>query len=247
MNGCPGCMHASCVSTFLGTLLGTFFGRHPLLWRSVSFAWLALAATSVYGGGLTCPAGTREVLLLSQDVEGAVDGWSSSTWGIVAGAGVGGSRAFGVENVQTARFATLNAPFIDLPADAQQITLDFTATRNLQGSDTDCFDGAVLETSDDGFNVLLIDPDLIQSDPYRGVIRSGGGNPYQNAAAWCGVQASFATATVDLTGFAGDPLLVSWTLASDNSVGTARSWVVDDIRIVACVTEELIFEDGFET
>ena len=174
----------------------------------------------------------------------------ASTWAIVSrpGSQSGGNtvQAIGVTSVSDQR---LTSPPIELPADASPLTLQFWNDQTIEDSSDGCYDAGVLEISSDGGAGWMQVPDsAMLVGNYDGSLASG--NPLFGMLGWCGDPRPWTRYIADLEAWAGETVQFRWRLGTDNSVGRADGWHLDDIKVQSCVpTEPLdrIFAHDFES
>jgi hypothetical protein len=162
-------------------------------------------------------------------------GWawgSDSTAGANSGVSVWGTVLNGdyQSNVQW----TLDTPVVDLPGG------DGAELRYWQWYDIESgWDGGRIEVSVDGGAFVRATPSPDYNDQ---TIYAFGDTPgFTGVAGWHEV-------VVDLTPFAGQSVVVRWTLGTDSSV-TSRGWYIDDLSVTAWggdLSPE-VFADDFES
>ena len=126
------------------------------------------------------------------------------------------------------------------------MTLNFWHRPDNESSGTTCYDGGILEVSDNGGTSWTQVPaaDILVGG-YTGSISTSYNNPLGGLQAWCGVT-SYQQTIVDVSGYAGQNVQFRYRLGTDSSVGDV-GWDVDDVSVQSCnVTTDEIFQDGFE-
>ncbi len=173
----------------------------------------------------------------------------NSTWAIssLAGSPSGGNtiKATDISSISDQR---LTSPIIDLPANASPLTLQFWNFQEIESSNSGCFDGGILEISnDDGATWTQLDDSDLLVGPTDGTISSEYQNPLSGREAWCGDARPWENYIVDVTGYAGEAVRLRWRLGTDSSLGRPIGWHLDDIRVRACTVDtDVIFENDFE-
>ncbi|MEM9301498.1 MAG: hypothetical protein AAGE01_05275 [Pseudomonadota bacterium] len=199
-----------------------------------------------------CPAGTTAEILLADDFNGGPGDWVpfGNEWILVSGLPDFDGNAWLIENVDSDALESLASPFVNLPEDAAQLLLRFRNRRNIEGESAVCFDGGQLEYTPNDRDFFLVESQDLGADPYDAIISSDFDNPAAELPAWCSETGEARETTADVSGLAGFTVSLLWTLASDSSIGTGESWIVDDVELVACRSEgppgDEIFASGFE-
>jgi hypothetical protein len=207
-----------------------------------------------------CGVDQEPVSLLSEDFSGGLGGFTtsigagSSNWTITgsapAGSPSGGNAVFAAD-VASVSDQRLVSPAVTLPADQLPLSLQFWNRQQLESATGGgCWDGGVLEISgDDGSTWTQVTGSAILHRPYDAVLPATYNNPLANMGAWCGNPRDWERYMIDLNAWAGQTVRFRWRLGTDSSVG-AQGWYVDDIRVQACQTKDVIddriFADGFE-
>lgn len=133
----------------------------------------------------------------------------------------------------------LRSPPMSLPADRTRHRLKFWNYQSLESNGaTACWDGAILEISNDGASWVQLDAELL-TDPYDGPVAALGG-----VNGWCGDPQDWTQTVVDVDAWAGQTVQFGLRVATDSSV-SREGWYVDDFRLQGCATEG-IFASGFE-
>ena len=180
-------------------------------------------------------------VLLEHDFEAGDGGFTPSAgwaWGSDAVAGAhSGSRVWGTVlggNYASGVQWTLDAPSVAIPTGAG------AELRYWQWYDIESgYDGGNIKVSPDGGPFALVTPVPNYNDQ---TITAFGNTPgFTGGAGWHEV-------TVDLSSFAGQSVVIRWTLGSDGTV-TERGWYLDDVAVTAWggAAEPPLFADGFES
>ena len=208
-----------------------------------------------------CGIGTSPTTLFAEDFSSGLGGFSttgssgSSTWTIstsYASPGSGGNAVHAID-LGAVSDQRLVSPVIELPADAQSLSLRFHNRQSMESrSAGGCYDGGILEISSDGGSIWnQVPAAALLTQPYDGAI-SASSNPLNSRQAWCGDPRAWTLNVVDLAAYAGQSVQLRWRVGSDSSVGRAPDgWTVDDIEVNACggtppAAGDDIFADGFE-
>ena len=160
-----------------------------------------------------------------------------------------GTNAFFAADVPTVSDQYLVTPAIDISEAAETLTLQFWNHQTIESRSGGCYDGAVVEYSDDGgANWIRLEAELL-TDPYDGPVSNQYGNPLADENAWCGNPQDWLESVVDMGSLAlnqieGSSVQFRFRIATDTSV-SAEGWYVDDILVQSCQGE--IFSDGFES
>ena len=199
-----------------------------------------------------CPAGTTAEVLLADDFNSGAGDFDvfGDEWALVNGLADFDGNAWLIEDVSSTALESLATPFLDLPDDAAQLLLRFRNRRNIEAGNGECFDGGQLEFTPNDREFFFVESDDLGEDPYDALIANGFDNPAAEFPAWCGEIGQVRETIADVSGLAGFTVSLLWTLASDSSVGTPESWLVDDVELIACMSEapsgDAIFASGFE-
>lgn len=198
-----------------------------------------------------CPIEAVETRYFFDDMESGENGWTHiaadppDTWGQQTGDSNSPVTAWQADSVPETSDQQLISPVVSLPAGASLPTLQYFSKRNLEASAGGCFDGAVLEYSDNaGQTWIQVDGGDLQTNPYTGVVDSGFDSPLAGLDAWCGEQ-DWTRTVVDLRGLEGSDLQFRFRLGTDESLAV-EGWLIDDVVVQSCEVED-IFADGFES
>ena len=198
-----------------------------------------------------CPIGIVAQETYSEDFEGGAGTWTHSagtgtdTWALVGDNTHSGTSAFHGDDISSISDQYLVSPAVDLPAEGDPITMRFWNYQELEDSTGGCFDGGVLEISDNGGATWTrLEAELL-TDPYDGEVDGGFSNPIAGSNAWCGDPQDWLESAVDVGAWAAETVQFRFRLATDSSVNHP-GWWIDDFAIQTCPTLT-IFTDGFES
>ena len=185
-----------------------------------------------------CSPGTEPNVVYEYGFESGASGWTSGgtgdTWTLSQSNPFNGAWHFSGDDVSSVSDQQLASPAIVLPVDELPITLNFWHAPNMETSSSGCFDGGILEVSNDGGSTWtqVADGDLLIGG-YTGPISTQYNNPLGGQDAWCG-ESSYINTIVDMSAYAGDTVQFRMRLATDTSV-SAPGWDVDDVTVQSCV------------
>jgi hypothetical protein len=185
-----------------------------------------------------CGPGTAPVTLYATDFESGDAGWTHSgtgdTWALSTANPNSGSMAYHADDVSSISDQRLVSPAVVLPTGQDPLSLQFWNYQALEDGGSGCFDGGILEVSDDGGGTWtqVLDPALL-TDPYDGPIDDGFGNPLANLNAWCGDPQPYLNSIVDLSAYAGATVQIRFRLGTDTSV-SRPGWDIDDVMVQSC-------------
>lgn len=205
-----------------------------------------------------CPIGVSQLDLVDYDFE-AVDliyasgfedstppmpgdngmqGWmvealeGDQTWNLQAAVVGSGAQAFNSTNLSTTSDNVLTSPIMSVPSGTGPYTLRFWNQQSLESrSSGGCWDGGILEISQDGGEFVQVANDKMINDPYDGSLNAG---PLNGSQAWCGDPQAGQVNSVDINDFAGSDIQVRFRIVTDTTVGRAEGWTIDDVRITGC-------------
>lgn len=186
----------------------------------------------------SCPEGMAPSPLYQTQFESNPANWAHSgtndSWTRSTSRAHSPSYSFYSKDQNTTSLQHLTTPAINLPnTSGSPITLAFWHWFEIEANSSGCFDGALLEISNDGGGSWTpVDDSLLLSSNYSGTISSSYGNPLGGQTAWCGSR-NWSETLVDLTAYAGQSIQLRFTQASDASIGL-EGWYVDDFSISAC-------------
>ena len=129
----------------------------------------------------------------------------------------------------------LTSPTISIPETYDEpVSLNFWQWTDIEASGTTgCFDGAILEISDNsGQNWTPVPESMLLANPYYGTISDGYGNPLGGNPGWCGFQ-DWTKTVVDLSDYAGQDVQFRFSQGRDASIGL-EGWYIDDFSVTAC-------------
>lgn len=188
-----------------------------------------------------CSIGSTEQVLWTDDLEGDVSAWAHSgtqdSW-VIGATAHGGTKAWQANNFGTVSDQRLVSPSVSLPAALSGLNLTFWNQQSLEDRSGGCFDGAILEVSNDaGATWAQVPGAAMLTDPYEGPISSSYSNPLGGLNAWCGDPAPYTRSVVNLQAWAGQTVKLRFRMANDSSVGHANpGWAIDDLKVAGCAT-----------
>ncbi|HKJ17331.1 MAG TPA: hypothetical protein VJ984_08285 [Xanthomonadales bacterium] len=197
-----------------------------------------------------------EVLTIAQsfDFEDGAQGWTSGsnlgpdTWTLSGDNPNTGDQHWHVDDVDEPSDTFLTSPALSIPTGLSNLTFRFFNAQQFEAppGPAECWDGGILEVSTDGGGnfTQILTGDLL-TDPYDGILRTGGSNPLEALNAWCDQSQPYTDSRVDISGLAGEANVVfRLRVGTDVSAG-APGWDIDDVAIAGC-SAFLEFDDGFE-
>jgi hypothetical protein len=203
-----------------------------------------------------CGLGTTASSVYEYGFESGASGWTSSgtgdTWATSPLNTHSGTASWRAQSPTAVSDQRLLSPAIVLPAGGSGLTLQYWnfQTMESQSGGTSCFDGAILEVTNNGGATFtqIGAPDLL-TDPYDGPVSTAWSSPIGGLQAWCGDPQALTRSVVDISDYAGQTVQFRFRFASDSSVGRAAgAWFLDDVKVQNCTTASLdIFSDGFES
>ncbi|NKI33713.1 S8 family serine peptidase [Wenzhouxiangella sp. XN79A] len=200
-----------------------------------------------------CAFGQAADIHWIDDMENGTNGWTTAalagtdTWALEDSDATSPVHSWRGLDIATISDQVLVSPPIELPSGVSPLTLQYYGKRDMEDGGSACFDGGLLEYSNDGGATWLpVDSSRLLTNPYTGPIDDGFSNPLANRDAWCGTQ-DWTRTVVDLGGLEGQTVSFRYRIGTDSSVA-ADDWHIDDVRIQSCrVVQEEIFFDGFES
>jgi subtilisin family serine protease len=194
-----------------------------------------------------CSAGATATSLFTEGFEAGAPGWTSSgtgnSWAASSVRVHGGATSWNAVDPIIVSDQLLVSPPIILPAANQSpITLQFWNYQSFEDRTGGCWDGGVLDVTNNGGSTWTRLEAQLLTDPYDGPF--GTNNPLVGQNGWCGDPQNWLNSIVDVGAWAGQTVQFRWRLVSDTSVGR-EGWYIDDVRIRSCVGA--MFEDGFES
>ena len=197
-----------------------------------------------------CPLDAVVIRHFADDLESGTGNWRHTaadppdTWALQTDDNNSPVSAWRAESVTEISDQRLISPTVSLPAGVTLPTLQFFARRDLEAGASACFDGALLEYSDDdGRTWMIVDGGRLLIDPYTGPVDISFGSLLAGLDAWCGRQ-DWTRTVVDLRGLEGRELQFRFRLGTDQGVAWG-DWFVDDVVVQSC-EPDLVFADGFE-
>jgi hypothetical protein len=195
-----------------------------------------------------CAFGVSPTVFFSTDFESGAAGFTSSgtnnTWALAADQAHSGTTSFKAQQISVVSDQYLVTPPIVVPSDGDTRTLQFWNRQEIEDRTGGCYDGAVLEVSNNGGATWTrLEAELL-TDPYNGPISTCCSNPIAPSNAWCGDPQDWLNSIVDIDAYAGQTVQFRFRSTTDSSV-SHPGWWVDDVVVRYC--SSLIFGDGFET
>ncbi len=184
-----------------------------------------------------CPNGTAPTELYQTDFTN-VTGWShdgtNDTWAMSSTRSYSPSYSYHSVDKNAVSLQHLTSPTISIPETfGQPVTLKFWQWFDIESNSTGCFDGALLEISNNGGQSWTQVPEsLLLTNPYAGPISAAYGNPLGGKMGWCGLQ-DWSKTVVDLSQYAGQDVKLRFSQGTDASLGL-EGWYVDDFSLTAC-------------
>lgn len=241
-------------------IAGTSFTPATSLLTNIEYFW-RVKASNICGDGNTstvssfrtvpapgdCAVGITPTVAFEEGFEAGSAGWTSSgtgnSWGASSVRVHSGTSSFHANDPTTVSDQLLVSPSMVLPAGGLPLTFQFWNHQTIEHRTAGgCWDGGLLEISNnDGATWTRLQAEL-QTDPYDGALN--GSNPLTGQNAWCGDPQDWLNSIVDVSAWAGQTVRFRFRMTSDNSVGR-EGWYIDDVRVQACLAT--LFVDGFET
>ncbi len=205
-----------------------------------------------------CPIGVSQVDLTTYNFEAAdliyssgfessiapptgdngMQGWTvealqgTATWGLQSTIIGSGAQAFNSTDQDTTSDNVLTSPVISVPSGNGPYTLRFWNQQSLESRGAGgCWDGGLLEISQNGGPFEQVTNDKMINDPYDGALNAG---PLNGSDAWCGDSQAGQINSVDIDDFAGSDIQVRFRIVTDGSVGRPEGWTIDDVRVTGC-------------
>lgn len=186
-----------------------------------------------------CPVGTEPNELYQTGFESTPAGWSHSgtndTWALSTNRSNSPSTSYHSVDKNAVSVQRLTSPTISIPETFDEpVALKFWQWFDIEAAgSTGCFDGALLEISNNGGQTWTQVPDsLLLTSPYYGTISDSYGNPLGGNPGWCGLQ-DWTETVVDLSEYAGQDVQLRFSQGSDASIGL-EGWYIDDFSVTAC-------------
>ncbi|MEW5986607.1 MAG: FG-GAP-like repeat-containing protein [Chloroflexota bacterium] len=178
------------------------------------------------------------VIAWSDDFEtGGGYGWTHSgtndTWTLSTQRPHNGIYSYKATDVATVSDQMLMSPALIVPAGQYAPTLLYWNYQSIEDRTAGgCFDGGILEISNDGgltWSQMLAE---LLTDPYDGVV-FGTSNPLYNLNAWCGDPQDWLQSAVNLDAYAGQTVQFRFRLGTDQSAGR-EGWYIDEVVLQSC-------------
>ncbi len=200
-----------------------------------------------------CATGTTaHVIYSSYSFEPGTGGFTHSgtgdTWARVTTNPHSGTQNFLATDPAALSDQRLASPTIGLPTGENPVVVKFWHVANLEPNTPNCYDGGILEVSNNGGSTWTQVPaGSILTGGYQGAVSTCCSNPLQGLQAWCGTS-TYTYSVADLTSYAGQSVQFRFRLGSDSSVSNP-GWSVDDVVVQSCTVGTLtnLFSDGFES
>ena len=237
-----------------GTVEGTSYMSGVALNTSTTYYWHVRANNACGTGSFSatwsftteaapgdCGPGTVPNQVFFDDLESGAPGWTtggaSSTWALgstISPPAPSGSFVYHADDVNFISDQHLISPPIVLPAGEPPLTMQFWNYQEMEDGGSACYDGGVVEISNDGGATWTRLESELLTDPYDGPIDGGFGNPLAGQNAWCGDPQDWLNSVVDIDAWAGDTVQFRWRLATDSSV-SHPGWDIDDVEVQSCM------------
>jgi hypothetical protein len=189
------------------------------------------------------PTGLAETNELhSEDVEGALPGWTVETpsgpasWSTSSVRSSSPDRSWHVDDPAVSAETWLRMPTLTAVAAGARLRFEHFVDSEAGR------DGGVLEYSVDGTTWLDAGPMMLEGG-YNGTIEPAASTPLSGRPAWTGDLGGWQSVVVDLSSVTGSDLSVRWRFASDASMGD-EGWYVDDITLVTVTHQCAPLEPG---
>lgn len=185
----------------------------------------------------SCPTGTAPTEIYHTNFDSAA-GWNhygtNDSWARTTARPHSPQYSFFSVDKNVTSLQHLTSPSISIPDTyGQPVTLKFWQWFNIESNATGCFDGAILEISNNsGQSWMQIPESSLLTNPYVGTISPSYGNPLAGQPGWCGSR-DWSETLVDLTRYGGQDVILRFTQGSDASVGW-EGWHIDDFSVAAC-------------
>ncbi|MBG0788421.1 MAG: Ig-like domain-containing protein, partial [Anaerolineaceae bacterium] len=186
-----------------------------------------------------CPEGTQPLDVYQTSFENNPAGWTHSgtndTWALSTSRSTSPNTSYHSVDKNAISLQRLTSPTISIPETYDEpVSLKFWQWTDIEASGTTgCFDGAILEISDNGGQSWIPVPEsMLLTNPYYGTISDGYGNPLGGNPGWCGLQ-DWTKTVVDLSDYAGQDVQFRFSQGSDASIGL-EGWYIDDFSVTAC-------------
>lgn len=186
-----------------------------------------------------CGPGTAPNVIYEYGFESGDGGWTTSgtgnTWALSTANPHSGQSHFHGNGVATISDQRLASPAVVLPTGENPVTLEFWHAPYLEVNPPGCYDGGILEISNNGGSTWTQVPNAnLLVGPYTGVVSSGFSNPLAGLQAWCGTNATYFNTIADVSAYAGQTVQFRMRLGTDSSV-SRPGWDVDDVTVQSCM------------
>jgi len=232
----------------LDSLTDYFWRVSPLNQCGAGSTTAASFTTALAPGA--CGVGTVAIEYFADDMESGENGWTHAapvgpdTWNLQDVDANSPESAWQAASVAQPSDQRLVSPGIVLPDGVSSPTLQFFSDFSIEESQSGCYDGAIVEYSDDdGQTWIRFESSDILDNPYVATIEFGGDNVLEGLPGWCGIQ-PWTRTVVDLDGLGGRNLRFRFRLGTDVLVAQ-EDWLVDDVLVQSCEID-VIFSNGFE-
>ena len=150
-----------------------------------------------------CSVETQASMVYSTDFESDTSGWTHSgdhdTWALSSARANSGTQSFLAQDLAYDSDQRLVSPSIALPANELPLSLQFWSHQTIEDRVAGCYDGALLEISnDDGANWVQLPDGKLLVGGYDGPISTSFDNPARGRQAWCGDPRDWSRTIVDL-------------------------------------------------
>ena len=126
----------------------------------------------------------------------------------------------------------MTSPIISVPTGTGPYTLRFWNQQLIEdNAGAACWDGGLLEISQNGGPFEQVAGDKMINMPYNGPLSGG---PLTGSEAWCGDPLAGFQARVDINDLAGSDIQLRFRMVTDTSVGRDEGWTIDDVKITGC-------------
>jgi hypothetical protein len=243
------------------TVAGTSFTPGADLASNMVFYWRVTANNPCGAGSSSsvfsfttvalpgdCSTGLTQNLFYAYGFESGAGGWTSSgtgnTWASSAAQTHSGAASWLAIDPASVTDQRLVSPTFAVPA-GTGISLIYWSRQTIEhNGTTGCYDGGILEISNNGGGTWTQATSSLLTDLYDGPVSTCCSNPLATLQAWCGDPADWTRSVVSLDSYAGQNVQFRFRLGTDSSV-SREGWYLDDVTLQQCVSG--LFQDGFET
>jgi hypothetical protein len=191
-----------------------------------------------------CPVDVATTVLMEDAFDDGASGWSvgaragdSVLWTLADDPPQAGNRAWQAAAPASgaSNDAWLVSPAVTVPANLASPTLAFRDRQAIKaGGAGVCYDGAIVELSNDGGANWTALSTLL-TDPFDGFVNAAFGNPLAGQQAWCGDPGDARKSVIDLSAHAGETLRFRYRLGHDRFPHRRGvNWTIDDVRVAGC-------------